>query len=257
MKLPGDAAMKALIRYERQITDAWLSEGVALKAIRENQLYEARGYRSFAEYYTQHYGYDKSTVSRRIGAAEACLNTQLDKEVAQPSQSVYRVLATVASDQQQKTLNRALEISISTGQSRVQVKHVRQAIQEHSGGFSDMVKAAGSKYGFLSDFEKMEIAQRWYERGRDDFNSKFYALYHSGVIDPADDGEPVEFAVAPIADIASVEKRWQRSLIASDNPNPPIEGVVNHATLVIDGQNIAQHWKGKRIRLNVKVLDDE
>lgn len=244
-----------LIDSESEITGAWLKEGLALQRIRDEELFLLRGYATFADYYRLHLKYHKATVSLRMSAAEVALQVRIDTEKFQPNQIVYRELSSIDESDRQSIIDRACELSVSNNDSRVMQKHVKQAIIESRGGYSEEVLAVARTYGFEGDMDKLQIAQRWHEGALDNPDGKFWMLAGSGVIDPADDKDPVDFASASIEDIARVEIRWQRSKIVADNPNPPIEGLVNEAKLVIDGQNIAQNWQGKRVKITVKVFD--
>ena len=228
-----------LLKAESDINDAWLKEGLALKKIRDEDLYLLRGYSSFANYYQSHLNYHKSTVSVRISAAETALQVRVDTDKYSPSQAVYRELTTIRDETiRQGIIDRACEISLSNGDNRVMAKHVTQAKIEHEGGYSAEVVAVADTWGFSNDIDKLNICQRWYDRGKDNPDGKFWMLAGSGVIDPVDDKPSVEFATASIEDIANVEYRWKMSKIQSDNPNPPIEGIVNKVELVVDGQNV-------------------
>ena len=104
-----------LLKAENDINDAWLKEGLALKKIRDEELFVLRGYSSFADYYTLYLKYHKSTVSLRISAAETALKVRIDTEKFNPSQSVYRELSFIPEDNQQTVINRACEISLTNG----------------------------------------------------------------------------------------------------------------------------------------------
>lgn len=259
---------QALYEAERDITSAWLSEGMALKRIRDEQLYTIRGYGSFAEYYQMHLKYHKSTVSLRISAAETAHKVRLDTEKYNPSQTVYRELSFVPDGDKQAVLERACEISVANGDERLMQKHIIQAKIEKEGGYDYEVIAVAETWGFANDIEKLQIAQQWYDKGKDNPDGKFWALAGSGVIDPVDGKDAIEFATASISDIANVEWRWQKSKIASDNPNPPIEGLVNAAelsidgdgivtgiTLMIDGQNVRLPIVNKKIKMTIKIME--
>ena len=244
-----------LKQAENDINDAWLKEGLALRKIRDNALYKLRGYDKFSSYYENHLKYDRSTVSRRISAAETALQVRIDTEKFAPSQSVYRTLSTINENDRQSIIDKACEISVSCGDERLMVKHVQQAKILHEGGYDSEVLAVAETYQFSNDIDKLNIVQRWYDRGKDNTDGKFWALAGSGVIDPSDGKEAIEFASATVEDIANVEYRWKLSKMASDNPNPPIEGIVNEVKLVVDGQNIVLPIIGKKVKINIKVFE--
>jgi hypothetical protein len=258
---------QALKEAERDISDAWLKEGLALKKIRDEQLFLLRGYASFVEYYQYHLKYHKSTVSLRMSAAETALKVRLDTEQYNPSQAVYRELSFVPDNDKQEVLERACEISVANGDERLMQKHVKQAKIEYEGGYDPEVIAVAETWGFSNDIEKLQICQAWYDKGKDNPDGKFWALAGSGVIDPADGKDPVEFATASISDISNVEWRWQKSKIQADNPNPAIEGlingielmvendIVNGVNIIVNGQNVKLPIVGKTIKMTIKIME--
>lgn len=256
-KQVSEQNLSLLLEAEQDIQKAWQLEGLALKRIRDNQLYEARGYTSFSRYYENEFGYHKSTVSLRIKAAETAQRVRITEQKFNPSQVVFRELASVPPEQQQSILDKACELSLLSKDNRVQAKHVRSAIQEAAGGYAVAVMDTARKWGFLGDLERMNILQGWYERGGDSHDGKFWSIFHSGTLDPQDGKAVVSFAEDTISDIRDGERRWQSSKIIADNPNPAIEGFVNEARLVVDGQNIAQDWQGKRVRIRIDILEDK
>ena len=249
--------MPLLVQAENEINKAWRAEGLALKRIRDDALYEAKGYTSFAEYYSFELGYHKSTVSLRIKAAETTLNVRIEEQKFSPSQVVFRELSSVPEAEQQVIINIACELSLQANDDRLMAKHVKSAIQQHKGGYAPVVLRTAEKYGFSSDLERLNILQGWYDKGGADHDSKFWSVYHSGVLDPQDGDAPVSFAEDTLSDIRDAERRWQASKIIADNPKPAIEGFVNEARLVVDGMTISNDWIGKRVRIRVDILEDK
>lgn len=250
---------QALIESEKHIQDAWVKAGIALKRIRDDRLYELRGYDSFVAYYQQEFGYHKSTVSRYISASTA--RVDILKKVSHPSLSasghtVFRELSVIPADERIHISKRAVEIAAGDGAGRVMSKHVKQARQEHQKyTIANEVTQVAQKYGFTGDSERISILQRWYDNQTDE-HSKFQAVRDSGVLDPADGNDPIHFATATIEAIVRLEKRWQQTRIQLANDKTVlITGTVNQASLVINGQNVAHNWKGKRVRIRYEFLD--
>lgn len=249
--------LERLNSLEREIMDSWLKEGIALKTIRDESLYTERGYSSFADYYTEYLQLNRQMVSYRIQAATTAINVIKTQETLDTSENTYRRLSKVPKEKQQIAFDKACEIAVSSGAARVTANHVEKAVIETMGGYSPEVLFASQRWGFTEDTEKLNILQKWFDRSKDS-DSKFWAVYHSGVIDPQDGLESVEFATATIEEITQVAERWRLARIIADSEFKPIIGIVNRADLEIDGMRIVtDSWQGKKVKLIVKILEDE
>lgn len=246
------------------IERAWVNEGLALRRIRDQELWQASdypnpsSYSSFTEW-AQSFNskYSAGYVSRLISGAETAIEIKAQTGLSVPNENTAKALRKVDKSLRVGIAKRASEIAVNAGRENFTSADVNLARVESMTNYADaIVYETAQTLGWERSPDRVEILMEWYASGKDRDDSKFWAALRTGVIDPADGKPIVRLRNASLRELRDVQKRWAsvaRSL-AMDEPVPEttLEGKL--LRISVDGQ-IPQHFIGRKVRITI--IEDE
>lgn len=237
----------------------FITIGANLRRIRDEDLWRYAVYpqpcpwKSFEEFCIDVHELSKGYVSRLISAASIALTMEIKAGIEIPTEPVASELKKVPEEKRVSILEDAAGKAIQAGRP-LNSADIKLSRLEALGAIPFPVQKMAQNLDWAKDPDRMDVLLHWYQEGKDNPDSKFWAAYASGVLDPADGGKPVILRNASLREIHKLEQRWQRVVMEISKDDPAKQewtGVIEviDGNIFIDGQTV--RIKGRKVKITV------